>query len=366
MDPEQPKEGGAPKIKKHKELKLIGEGTYGCVFYPGINCKGTIDTPNYVTKLQKNANSIKNEWAISQRITKLAGYKQFFAPIIKQCRVHITKEREREEVQKCRVLKDHTPNDTYVSNKMRYVGDLTLGKYLKNRNTSINEYWRTHKHILKGLALLSANSIIHYDLKENNIMYDEKIDNPIIIDFGLSIALNKLNATTYRRAPFVFDSYDYWCIDITVCSYIFSVIEYGRARTQKITEPELHTIINTFIYGKKGDQKHGSFTVSAITSNIAQFEQRYWDYFRPYVGMTWWHLYEHLVQFSDTWDNYSVAMIYLFAIDHMHKVHPTKYDTMRRIYAGKYEQYMSVLGDIIYAMPDERASAKDTIPLIRP
>ena len=71
------------RLKKRKELKLIGEGTYGCVFYPGINCKGTIDTPNYVTKLQKNTNSIKNEWTISQRITKLAGYKQFFAPIIK-------------------------------------------------------------------------------------------------------------------------------------------------------------------------------------------------------------------------------------------------------------------------------------------
>jgi serine/threonine protein kinase len=247
---------------------------------------------------------------------------------------------------------------------MRYVGDLTLGKYLKSNSTPLNEYWRTHKHILKGISLLSANSIIHYDLKENNIMYDEKTDNPIIIDFGLSVALNKLTPATYGRAFFIFDSYDYWCIDITACSYIFSVIGYERARTQKITEPELNTIINTFLYGKKTDQTHGAFTVSAITSDIKIFEKRCREYFLPYVGMTWWHLYEQLVQYADTWDNYSVAMIYLFVVDHMYKSHNSKYENIRRIYAGKYEQYMSVLGDIIYAMPDERPSAKDTIPII--
>lgn len=48
-------------------------------------------------------------------------------------------------------------------------------------------------HILKGIKLLLENNVVHYDIKGDNILFDEIKEIPIIIDFGLSININKLN-----------------------------------------------------------------------------------------------------------------------------------------------------------------------------
>ncbi|NBU90765.1 MAG: hypothetical protein EBS12_04880 [Flavobacteriia bacterium] len=41
------------------------------------------------------------------------------------------------------------------------------------------------------------HKIVHYDIKENNIIYDDVQHLPIIIDFGLSFRIDLLKTVTY-------------------------------------------------------------------------------------------------------------------------------------------------------------------------
>jgi hypothetical protein len=41
--------------------KLIDQGGFGCVFYPGIECDGSISkNPKYISKLHKKENQFAN------------------------------------------------------------------------------------------------------------------------------------------------------------------------------------------------------------------------------------------------------------------------------------------------------------------
>ena len=53
--------------------KLLSQGGFGCVYYPGIRCKNSKDDDDmneYVTKLQRNNFNSQNEAAIGLRIQK--------------------------------------------------------------------------------------------------------------------------------------------------------------------------------------------------------------------------------------------------------------------------------------------------------
>ncbi len=43
------------KDKKDKKIKILNQGTYGCIFKPGLTCEGMVDNssiaPNYLGKL---------------------------------------------------------------------------------------------------------------------------------------------------------------------------------------------------------------------------------------------------------------------------------------------------------------------------
>ncbi len=91
-------------------VHLINQGTYGCIYHPGINCKGKKENIRYVTKIQKNEKTIKNELNIGEKVRKIKGYTRIFAPIIKDCNVSISKS-YLEEIKKCKPLKIESSAD---------------------------------------------------------------------------------------------------------------------------------------------------------------------------------------------------------------------------------------------------------------
>jgi len=60
--------------------KLIGEGGFGCVFYPGIKCNGTSDKVMHnATKIQRQDFNSKNESVVGSILKQLPSYSCFFA-----------------------------------------------------------------------------------------------------------------------------------------------------------------------------------------------------------------------------------------------------------------------------------------------
>ena len=55
--------------------KLLSQGAYGCVYYPGIDCNGNEDKKRkYVTKLQKKGYNSDNEINIGLIVRQLKNF----------------------------------------------------------------------------------------------------------------------------------------------------------------------------------------------------------------------------------------------------------------------------------------------------
>ena len=66
--------------------KLLNQGAYGCVYYPGFTCKGTVlREKKLITKLEIYDKTSKNEIEISNKIKKIKNFSKFFSPVIKHC-----------------------------------------------------------------------------------------------------------------------------------------------------------------------------------------------------------------------------------------------------------------------------------------
>ena len=182
-------------IKSTEKIpKLINQGKYGCIYKPGVKCSGKLLSDSYISKIQKIRPSSLREADIGSRIRKIKNYIQYFAPIISSCPLRLSVI-SKGEIQKCDVVRMAngsvgassivngsvgassigSVNGSFVSDKMRYVGDITLGDHLthiltKTPDIFFREITMSHQYLLQSLVILQTNNLVHYDLKENNII----------------------------------------------------------------------------------------------------------------------------------------------------------------------------------------------------
>lgn len=366
-------EGGDKKV----EIKLVNEGTYGCIYRPGITCDGKQETAKYITKIQKNKRAIQNELTISNKIRNITGYTRFFAPILKQCGVKITKDTA-QGLKQCEVFENDTIEDIadYVSTKIRYVGNQDLMKYLLSELQGSKfhvEVWKTHTYLLKALQKLVAKNIVHYDIKYNNIIYDNGLSVPIFIDFGLAFSSESLGdaSSDLEKIFFVFEYYSWWPIDVVMCSYIIQQIGKTESKTAIVSAEQLEEVYDVFLRGTQDPQKDQArevkndvFRLQILNSEEkqAQFRKAYEEYFTKFVGQKWWSVYENMIKYVDTWDNYSVAATYLVILDDAASANPIAYQSNKN--SAKYGAYIDLLESIVYSSPENRPSLKDSLKRI--
>ena len=77
-------------------------------------------------------------------------------------------------------------------------------------------------HMLKGLKLLqhAQYPIVHNDIKDGNVIYDETHGHPVYIDFGLSYQIKDVVPENVARIFYTDRTYTPWAFDITLLSYI--------------------------------------------------------------------------------------------------------------------------------------------------
>ena len=110
------------------EIKLLNQGSYGCIFNPGINCENNKLTKKYITKVQKQKEISKKETKIGKEIQKIVQYEKYFAPIIETCKLNLKKINNK-EIRKCNFI-DTNKLDSYESNQILFVGNKTLFTYV--------------------------------------------------------------------------------------------------------------------------------------------------------------------------------------------------------------------------------------------
>ena len=215
---------------KDQKNVYLGEGTYGCIFKPGLDCKGNKNKKsNTVNKIQTINSTSTNEIKVSHKIRhikddqgKRLKYKKYFAPVIKHCQIKFSRLTDSKlDLTKCQLLNDEYadadlleefPNsddqmklEELLDEKfyMFYIplipGNLNIKQFLYHDNADddtdlfTQNLTATFNYLSHSIELLNSNKIVHNDLQNyNNVLYHSKKKHPIIIDFGLSYAMDDL------------------------------------------------------------------------------------------------------------------------------------------------------------------------------
>ena len=181
--------------------KLIGRGSYGCVFKPAIKCKKKKYTihKKKISKIFINNDSSKHELKMNQIIKKIPNYKEWAYIWKKGCSPPNYEEiKDISEIKKCLKKTKKTKKDY---NKKTYMllgnyGGISFSKYCekliqKSTFRTMKEFtkiflklFRLLHNIFLGIYELNKHEISHQDLSDSNIMF--KKNQCYLIDFGLS------------------------------------------------------------------------------------------------------------------------------------------------------------------------------------
>jgi tRNA A-37 threonylcarbamoyl transferase component Bud32 len=279
--------------------ELIDEGGYGCVYYPALNCnKKKGKNKKYISKVQLETTVSSNELNIGKKIQKIKNYKNYFSPVIESCPLKVNN-----QINDCNLLKKHN-NKKIIMMKSIYIPNTLFINYFNKlqKKYKLNNFLFCYKYLLNSLKKLVKNKIIHFDLKGNNILVDKNTEIPIIIDFGLSFDVSKLNNKNIEDKLIYSDDYILWSPEIVYLSYLYKVNE-------KPTLEEIENITNN-IFKTLEDKIFVNYYSQDF---IIKLKEVYKLALLKYKNYSKEDMYEYIFNNNNIWktiDNYSLSIIY--------------------------------------------------------
>jgi hypothetical protein len=355
----------SPEQRQYMTTQIISEGTYGCAVYPGVKCDNTTEGPNYLTKVQLDGPTLQNENRIGQAIIEKYGNRHilFYAPILASCNIEAG-EIQNDEIKKCKIMQQpdattqqpQPQTQTYVNSKIRYIGKTTLNTQFKTLAQSPQQTATTtakivdlYLYLTKSIQMLLDIDIVHFDIKDNNIMYDHSHHVPILIDFGLS---RKMPLAFDESAQFfqTYDKYIIWPTEIFLISQI-SKKPSSEILTEQTTQ-ELIDLCMTNI-----DHPEGIYKKITLfdTAEIETYKTNIQTFLKTYTGYSYNDLHDKLMETHKTWDLYSTSATFLFLI----------HTYFRDNTANELKPYIDIFKTHILASPLERESVQETESKIR-
>lgn len=167
--------------------RLFGEGMYGCIFTPSLQCKNKQDQPPLTEDkdhpplskiiLRQDA---ELEISISKVIRKIPIWKNYFAVAESICEP--AKKQTEKELKDCKVLDNFNMNEFRILSMSYYGVPATAYRF----HLDHFDFMGFVTHFIEAGALLNLFGIIHRDIHQGNILIDSH-DVPRIIDFNLAI-----------------------------------------------------------------------------------------------------------------------------------------------------------------------------------
>ena len=242
--------------------KLINSGSYGCVFYPKINCDKQKNKSNTnanskskkATKLLITDDTIKKEFEINKYIhNNIPEYYKWTIVWNDKCNSpNYQTLKKISEIDKCIDPKKKKKNlnlnnntkfsllqGLYGGKSSKYFMDKEFNKSVFNKqslfNTQFIKLMKTCESLFLGISELSKNNLCHHDLNVRNILFNE--DKFILIDYGLSFFLNDTESVLKRMNVEFFSDRIYE-------SYPFEYLYYPKYNHKDIISEQEEIALN--------------------------------------------------------------------------------------------------------------------------
>jgi len=255
--------------------EFVAEGSYGCIHRPSLHCEPNVKK-NYrgkVSKLMKN-NDAEKELKEYVLIDRADPNHNFYLGKPESCKLGIVPE-NRDPIQKCESKDKIMKNPSDFSLIILKDGGLDLQQFasmmLKQKVTEKNKQrvervFLELKRIFMGIQVFLKNNIMHHDIKDQNIMYDEDKHRCNLIDFGL---MENITTSTElcKKSKYGYGRY-HW-------SYPFETEFLNKVvfdQFIKLTPDEIHTYVDN-ITKKTWENEAYWLNVFNIQINLSKEEK---------------------------------------------------------------------------------------------
>lgn len=293
-----------------KSESFYSSGSYGCVYYPRINCSSkTIKKTNMISKVSLIDFYSQNEYNIAKKLKKISNLKNDpFLYIQDKCGLKKKQILYIKRRAKCPVLEKKRKNKKFIIFYLKYIKSKEVSDYFFNHFT-LKHFFRYYSFMIKHLNILKKNDIIHKDLHMGNVLIDNT-KNFHIIDFGLSIDKTqfylKNGKLNYTYLKYIFLSFDptwkYWSIENHIlCFFIY--------KNEKLTEKTLKNIIDQYYTNND--------LFKQIYKNMSNYKKKVFDFYKNLFinnDNIETHIRLILEQSSKTWDLYQLNYNVLYLL----------------------------------------------------
>lgn len=302
--------------------KAVGEGTYGCVHKPPLDCKNKrkqVKGDNHVSKIltKQNAKDELNEFFLIGEADKNGEYHlgrpTSCAPdkidsnmiAIRECN---TLEKNHKREYGTRISKDDMNKFMLLIMKDGGYNIKQFSEQFKRQTPNaenmkqVRDFLIEGFRLIEGLDLFLENDIIHHDLKAQNIVYNPKENRINFIDFGL---MNKLS--NVRREANT-SSYGY---DDVHWSFPFEISLWNKSRFSPFSRYSYQRRLESIKRKVKNIKDYCTYAFEVIYENDElDIGEHILDYtnFLSTMKMTY---DEFLEKSTSTFDLYGVGLAFM-------------------------------------------------------
>lgn len=171
--------------------KLLGQGTYGCVFYPSIKCSSNSNENlnKGVSKVFKHEKYMNEELAEIKKIRQMDKKGKFTNRALGSCSTS-SSAIDTADMRDCRFSRKITIPRKKLHQIVYEHKGIDLKEFM-SAPYGISETFNYIYNLLKGVRVLIENRYLHLDLKPENILITDT-NKALLIDFGLGRSFDKL------------------------------------------------------------------------------------------------------------------------------------------------------------------------------
>jgi len=170
-------------------MRVIGEGSYGCVTNPSIRCsdKSVKNYTNKVSKIMHKKHALQ-EYKELSKITKIPGIEKFIISMPSICKPSMNSIFH-DVIRDCENSKFPKMREDSFRILVFDNGGVNLSEFMKNAYPKMAPkelfiFWTNVVKLIDGLIFFRQKNIIHQDLKAQNIVYNVLTGDMRFIDFG--------------------------------------------------------------------------------------------------------------------------------------------------------------------------------------
>lgn len=295
--------------------KLIKQGSYGCIYYPSITCSGTSSSSTnkkkFATKIQKSSFNTINEINIGKMIMNIPNYNYYFVPVIKNCPIKLKAlhaKQQEQELSKCKIISEKDNNINYILMTMPYISNKSFYSIFSNtKNKNINKniipLIDTFNTLLDAISILLKNNIVHFDLKVDNILYNTELNIVQMIDFGISIPIDKLTTETIKDYFYIYaPDYYVWSFEIHVINFLIHKL-VDTDTDIVLTKEHVTQIVNDVVKYNK--------VLETFFKDKDVYKNSCITFLTTYIGINKYTIINELLKTYETWDKFSLCILYL-------------------------------------------------------